>query len=158
MLRQARPFSSSTALRQAVVGVERVPAGTVGTIPVRRPVGGFRGGLLGFFLGFSIASAYTSYYLLQEYKFASSLLQSSVEELQESTAKMTNHLQRIQAVEKEVVRLNGATAVKEEVTKLRSEMKKLYDGVHVENLDLRAHVWGIEQDLQRSAKNDVLKI
>lgn len=39
---------------------------------------------------------------------------------------MTNHLQRIQAVEKEVSRLSGATAVKEEVTKLRSEMKKLY--------------------------------
>jgi hypothetical protein len=36
---------------------------------------------------------------------------------------MTGHLQRIQAVEKEVARLNGATALKEEVTKLRSEMK-----------------------------------
>lgn len=39
---------------------------------------------------------------------------------------MTNHLQRIQAVEKEVSRLGGTTAVKEELTKLRSEMKKLY--------------------------------
>jgi hypothetical protein len=39
---------------------------------------------------------------------------------------MTGHLQRIQAVEKEVARLNGATALKEEVTKLRSEMKKLH--------------------------------
>lgn len=46
-------------------------------------------------MGFSIASAYASYYLLQEYKFASSLLQSSVEELQESTAKVrhTNHIE-----------------------------------------------------------------
>jgi hypothetical protein len=41
---------------------------------------------------------------------------------------MTNHLQRIQAVEKEVSRLGGTTAVKEELTKLRSEMKKLYVG------------------------------
>jgi hypothetical protein len=41
------------------------------------------------FFGFSIASAYASYYLLQEYKVASSLLQGSVEELQESTVKVS---------------------------------------------------------------------
>lgn len=26
------------------------------------------------------------------------------------------------------------------------------DSLHLENLDLRAHVWGIEQDLQKVAK------
>ena len=41
------------------------------------------------FFGFSLASAYASYYLLQEYKLASSLLQGSVEDLQDSTSKVT---------------------------------------------------------------------
>ena len=40
------------------------------------------------FFGFSLASAYASYYLLQEYKLASSLLQGSVEDLQDSTSKV----------------------------------------------------------------------
>ncbi len=40
------------------------------------------------FFGFSLASAYASYYLLQEYKLATSLLQGSVEELGESTSKV----------------------------------------------------------------------
>lgn len=39
---------------------------------------------------------------------------------------MTNHLQRIQSVEKEVARLGGSTAVKEDVTRLRNELKKVY--------------------------------
>ncbi|KAJ9116870.1 hypothetical protein QFC22_004527 [Naganishia vaughanmartiniae] len=160
-----RNISKSASNAQAVIGTE--PIGTVGTIPVRKPVGGLRGGLtvmfalfslLGFFFGFSLASAYASFYLLQEYKLASSLLQGSVEDLQESTSKMSNHLQRIEAVEKELKRLSSTSAVKEDVTKLRGEMKQVYDGLHVEVLDLRAHVWGVEQDLARSASHNSIRI
>ncbi|KAJ9113862.1 hypothetical protein QFC19_000055 [Naganishia cerealis] len=151
-----RTISQSSANAQAVIGTE--PIGTVGTIPVKKPVGGLRGGLLGFFFGFSLASAYASFYLLQEYKLASSLLQGSVEDLQESTLKMSNHLQRIEAVEKELKRLSSTSAVKEDVTKLRAEMKQVYDGLHVEVLDLRAHVWGVEQDLHRSASHNSIRI
>ncbi|KAJ9101875.1 hypothetical protein QFC21_003215 [Naganishia friedmannii] len=151
-----RSISRSAANAQAVIGTE--PIGTVGTIPVKKPVGGLRGGLLGFFFGFSLASAYASFYLLQEYKLASSLLQGSVEDLQESTSKMSNHLQRIDAVEKELKRLSSTSAVKEDVTKLRAEMKQVYDGLHVEVLDLRAHVWGVEQDLARSASHNSIRI
>jgi len=43
--------------------------------------------IFGFLLGFSIASAYASFKLLEEYKIASALLQASVEELQASTQK-----------------------------------------------------------------------
>ena len=39
---------------------------------------------------------------------------------------MTNHLQRIEAVEKELKRLSSTSAVKEDVTKLRAEMKQVY--------------------------------
>jgi hypothetical protein len=39
---------------------------------------------------------------------------------------MANHLQRIEAVEKELKRLSSTSAVKEDVTKLRTEMKQVY--------------------------------
>lgn len=39
---------------------------------------------------------------------------------------MSTHLQRISAVEKELKRLAATSAVKEDVTKLRAEMKQVY--------------------------------
>ncbi|GAW10422.1 hypothetical protein LENED_012683 [Lentinula edodes] len=53
-----------------------------------------------------------------EYKQASAALQASVEELKLSTEQ-------------------------EDISRVRAEMKKLYDGLNVEFLDLKAHVWGI---------------
>ncbi|KAG9004947.1 hypothetical protein FRB94_001985 [Tulasnella sp. JGI-2019a] len=58
------------------------------TVRPKKPIGGFRGGIFGFLLGFSVASAYASYRLLEEYKIASALLQASVEDLQASTDKV----------------------------------------------------------------------
>ena len=69
------------------------------------------------------------------------------------------HVRRIETVEKELKALTERTAEKNDVTKLRTEMKQLYDGLHIgmvhhsfawlasypgaEFLDLRAHVWGL---------------
>jgi len=43
--------------------------------------------VLGFLLGFSLASTYAAYRLVGEYKQASAVLQTSVEELQAATVK-----------------------------------------------------------------------
>ncbi|KAK6909866.1 hypothetical protein I203_103891 [Kwoniella mangroviensis CBS 8507] len=139
----ARYLSTSAILRQDAVG-------TVGTVPVKRPVGGFR--ILGFFFGFSFASALSIYYLQQDNKIASGLLLASVEELQQGTGKISSHLDRLQTVEKDLAALKSSGAIKDDVTKVRGEMKKVYDGLHLELLDLRAHVWGVEQDLQKVVK------
>lgn len=78
--------------------------------------------------------------------------------------------------------MKASGAVKEDVGKVRAEMKKVYvsvlnlaqnglsspplvwgcrsdneayhlqDGLHLELLDMRAHVWGVEQDLQKVVK------
>jgi len=66
-------------------------------------------------------------------------------------------------VEKELKALSETTVAKDDFTKLRAEMKKLYDGLHIglppqlmritsgslmsreEFLDLRSHVWGIRE-------------
>ncbi len=51
---------------------------------------------------------------------------ASVDELQGSTAKITSHLDRLQTVEKDLAALKAAVPQKEDVGKVRSEMKKVY--------------------------------
>ena len=47
-----------------------------------------RSSVIGFLFGFSLASSFAAYRLLDEYKQASAALQTSVEELQQSTEKV----------------------------------------------------------------------
>lgn len=57
---------------------------------------------------------------------ATGLLLSSVEELQHGTQRITSHLDRLTAVEKDLNALRAAAAVKEDNAKVRAEMKKVY--------------------------------
>ncbi|KAJ4501439.1 hypothetical protein C8R41DRAFT_749156 [Lentinula lateritia] len=120
----------------------------------KKPIGGFRGGIVGFLFGFSLASSFAAYQLLDEYKQASAALQASVEELKLSTEQVTTQVRRIQAVEKDLKALSDASASKEDISRVRAEMKKLYDGLNVEFLDLKAHVWGIQQDVHALTKKN----
>ena len=58
-----------------------------GSIPMDATEGVFTCRIVGFLLGFSLASSYTAYRLVDEYKQASAILQASVEELQATTIK-----------------------------------------------------------------------
>jgi hypothetical protein len=58
---------------------------------------------------------------------------------------VSSHVRRIEAVEKDLKALGNASATKEDISKVRAEVKKLYDGLHIEFLDLRSHVWGIRK-------------
>lgn len=66
------------------------------------------------------------YYLQQDSKVATGLLIASVDQLQGSTARITNHLDRLQTVEKDLVALRTAAAGKDDVGKVRAEVKKDY--------------------------------
>ena len=46
-------------------------------------------------------------------------------------AKVSAHVRRIEAVEKELKALSESSATKEDISRVRAEMKKLYDGLHV---------------------------
>ncbi|KAI9465612.1 hypothetical protein BJY52DRAFT_1202336 [Lactarius psammicola] len=130
---QNRLLSSSAVLR------EEAPA-HVGVAPSpKKPVGGIRGGVIGFLFGFSLASSFAAYRLLDEYKQASATLQASVEELQQSTEKVSAHVRRIEA---------------DDLSRLRAEIKKIYAGLHIEFLDLRTFVWGMQQDVHAITKKD----
>ncbi|KAI0631996.1 hypothetical protein C8Q77DRAFT_1158680 [Trametes polyzona] len=146
---QSRLLSTTRAVRQEAA------APNFGSVPPpKKPVGAFRGGIVGFLFGFSLASSLAAYHLLEEYKLASAALQASVEELQTSTQKVSAHVRRIEAVEKDLKALTESAASKEDISRVRAEMKKLYDGLHVEFLDLRAHVWGIQEDVHALSKKN----
>jgi len=151
---RTRFLSTSPILRDDAASSPNL--GTVSTS--KKPIGGFRGGIIGFLFGFSLASTYAAYHLLDEYKAASAALQASVEELQASTAKVTAHVRRIEAVEKDLKALSQNSASKDDLSRLRAEVKKLYDGLHIEFLDLRSHVWGMQQDIHALAKKDTATI
>jgi hypothetical protein len=44
---------------------------------------------------------------------------------------ISEHVRRIEAVEKDLKALNATTATKDEISRVRTEMKKLYDGLHI---------------------------
>ncbi|OCH85745.1 hypothetical protein OBBRIDRAFT_814952 [Obba rivulosa] len=143
-----RLLSSSQVVRDAATP-------NLGTVPPpKKPIGAFRGGIVGFLFGFSLASSFAAYHLLDEYQRASAALQASVEELQQSTQKVASHIKRIEAVEKDLKALHDTSATKDDISRVRAEVKKLYDGLHVEFLDLRAHVWGIQQDVHSLSKKE----
>ncbi|KAF0363032.1 ER to Golgi transport-related protein [Gigaspora margarita] len=107
----------------------------------------FESSLVGFLIGLSIAGGSGYYYLLDEYHTASNLLLSSVEELQKSTSKVHDYAQKIERVEDELKALQESAATTDQVKELRSEVRKLYDGLDQQNLELKAVVWNLEQDI-----------
>jgi hypothetical protein len=110
--------------------------------------------VIGFLFGFSLASSFAAYRLLDEYKEASAALQASVEELQKSTEKarryftfdrrflmflqVSEHVRRIESVEKDLKALSNSSASKDELSRLRAEVKKIYDGLHIGEYILKA--------------------
>ncbi|KAF9320391.1 hypothetical protein BKA57DRAFT_467580 [Linnemannia elongata] len=136
-----RHFSSSVVARTE----QSAPV----VVNYKRPVGGFRGGILGFLIGATAAGGAGYYYLLEEYQTASNLLLSSVEDLQASTNKVRDYAKKIESVEAELKTLKSKTATVEQLSELKSEVKKVYDGLNIEHLELKSHVWGLEMDLQK---------
>ncbi|RIA80359.1 hypothetical protein C1645_792693 [Glomus cerebriforme] len=120
--------------------------------PTRKPIGGFRGGLIGFLVGLTITGGAGYYYLLEEYNTASNLLLSSVEELQKSTNKVRDYTQKIERIELELKSLQNSAATIDQIKELRSEVRKLYDSLNIEDLELKAYIYGIEQDVQAILK------
>ncbi|ORY91240.1 hypothetical protein BCR43DRAFT_100969 [Syncephalastrum racemosum] len=115
----------------------------------KKKVGAVRGGLLGFLSGVTLAGGVGYYYLLEEYNSASASLLNSVQELQSSTEKVREYARKIEAVDKDVSKLKDSTASAQQLNELKTEFRKLYDTLNYEHLELKAHVWGLEQDMNK---------
>ncbi|KAG9292242.1 hypothetical protein G9A89_023962 [Geosiphon pyriformis] len=137
-----RLFSNTPYRSQAITSENQVPT-------PKKPVGGFRGGIIGFLLGFTVASGAGYIYLLDEYHAASNLLLGSVEELQQSTNKVRDYAKKIEKIEEDLKLLQSYAASEDQLLELRNEGKKIYDSLNIQHLELKAHVWSIEQDLQK---------
>ncbi|TLS26164.1 hypothetical protein PpBr36_05250 [Pyricularia pennisetigena] len=91
----ARSFQTTTRRFDAVSNA---------TLPARKPVGAFRGGLFGFLFGTTLAGSGVYYYVLQEYKAANDLLTEDIYNLQASVQRLSNYLttleDRIEATER----------------------------------------------------------
>jgi len=71
-------------------------ADTAVPLPVRKPVGAFRGGLFGFLLGSTLAGAGVYYYVLEEYKVSNELLTEDIYSLQASVQRVHTYVQTLE--------------------------------------------------------------
>ncbi|BGP20532.1 hypothetical protein JCM10213v2_008693 [Rhodosporidiobolus nylandii] len=90
---------------------EPVPEPAAPVSRVRRPVGAFRGGIIGFLLGVSLVGGYGYFQLLDDYAKASRELLGSVEELRGSTEQMATHLPRTPSLESTTTSLGETAAI-----------------------------------------------
>ncbi|MCJ1397673.1 hypothetical protein MMC11_000869 [Xylographa trunciseda] len=68
-IRTSRTFQTSS---------RRMDTATTVAVPVRKPVGAFRGGLVGFLLGATAAGTLVYTYILDEYKVSNELLTEDI--------------------------------------------------------------------------------
>ncbi|TKX24539.1 hypothetical protein C1H76_3147 [Elsinoe australis] len=81
----ARNFSVSATRQQ-----------TAGAMPVRKPVGAFRGGILGFLLGSTLAGSALYYYVIDEYKVSNELLTEDIYTLQSAVQRIETYVRSLE--------------------------------------------------------------
>ncbi|MCJ1473330.1 hypothetical protein MMC13_001981 [Lambiella insularis] len=68
----------SRATRTFQTSSRKMDTATAAALPVRKPVGAFRGGLFGFLLGSGVAGTAVYSYILDEYKVSNELLTEDI--------------------------------------------------------------------------------
>ncbi|KAH6675698.1 hypothetical protein B0J14DRAFT_587095 [Halenospora varia] len=96
-----RPFSAPVSALRSFHSSPRTLA-DVTPLPVRKPVGAFRGGLFGFLLGSTLAGAGVYYYILEEYKVSNELLTEDIYSLQASVQRVHTY---VQSLEEKIIEL-----------------------------------------------------
>ncbi|KAJ1878925.1 hypothetical protein LPJ57_003129 [Coemansia sp. RSA 486] len=141
----ARRFESTVKVGEKVSALASRPAAE--SPKKKRAIGGFRGGVVGFLLGVTTAGAFGFVYLIEEYQKATGLVLSSVDELEKSSLKVKEYVKKIESVEAQLkkVRENGATT--QQLAQLKADWRKQNDVLTRDHLELKAHVWEIEQDV-----------
>ncbi|KAJ2498299.1 hypothetical protein GGH96_004448 [Coemansia sp. RSA 1972] len=124
----------------------------VAPAPKKRPIGGFRGGVVGFLLGVTSAGALGFVYLIDEYQKATSLVLGSVAELEKSSLQVKHHVQKIEAVEHTLEQLKRTTPTVQQLQQAKADWRKQNDILTRDHLELKAHVWELEQDVESVLK------
>ncbi|KAL3436242.1 hypothetical protein BDV09DRAFT_165721 [Aspergillus tetrazonus] len=82
-----RCFSSTPLMKNA---------GSTATLPAKKPVGAFRGGLFGFLTGSVVAGAVVYYYILGEYRISNNMLTEDIDALQTATQKLQTYISELE--------------------------------------------------------------
>ncbi|KAB8220778.1 hypothetical protein BDV33DRAFT_171738 [Aspergillus novoparasiticus] len=97
--RMAFPGLRSVATRRAVIPVRRsfstspsVRDAAGSTLPAKKPIGAFRGGIFGFLTGTIVAGASVYYYILGEYRVTNEMLTEDIYALQSATQKLQTYI------------------------------------------------------------------
>ncbi|KAF2155374.1 hypothetical protein K461DRAFT_292241 [Myriangium duriaei CBS 260.36] len=65
-------------------------------VAVRKPVGAFRGGILGFLLGSTLAGASLYYYVIDEYKVSNQLLTEDIYAMQSAVQRIETYVKTLE--------------------------------------------------------------
>ncbi|KAN0078881.1 hypothetical protein V8E54_005394 [Elaphomyces granulatus] len=84
---QPRLFSTSTVFLNSP---------TV-ALPAQKPVGAFRGGLIGFLFGSTVAGASVYYYILREYRVSNEMLTDDIYALQAASQRLNTYITELEA-------------------------------------------------------------
>ncbi|KAJ1735472.1 hypothetical protein LPJ61_000538 [Coemansia biformis] len=144
-LAAGRRFESTIKVGEAAAAAVSRPAQK--EIRKKRPLGGFRGGVVGFLLGVTSAGAFGFVYLIEEYHKATGLVLASVEELEKSSLKVKEYVKKIEVVESDLARLRANSATTQQLAQSKADWRKQNDALARDLLELKAHVWEIEQDV-----------
>ncbi|KAJ2799439.1 hypothetical protein H4R20_004440 [Coemansia guatemalensis] len=148
-----RPVTVGRRLESTVKVGDAISAATAAARPAqqmpkkKRPIGGFRGGLVGFLLGVTSAGAFGFVYLIEEYQKATGLVLSSVDELEKSSLKVKEYVKKIEAVESDLAKVRATSATTQQLAQAKADWRKQSDILTRDHLELKAHVWEIEQDV-----------
>ncbi|KAI2776058.1 hypothetical protein F4815DRAFT_368309 [Daldinia loculata] len=74
----------------------RTMADATTPLPVRKPVGAFRGGLFGFLLGSTLAGAGIYGYVIREYKASNELLTEDIYALQAACQRLNTYVEQLE--------------------------------------------------------------
>ncbi|KAL2217682.1 hypothetical protein M432DRAFT_618772 [Thermoascus aurantiacus ATCC 26904] len=84
-----RTFSASTNLLNNYAASS--------TLPARKPIGAFRGGVFGFLFGSVVAAASVYYYILEEYRVSNEILTEDIYALQAATQRLNSYITELEA-------------------------------------------------------------
>ncbi|THC95976.1 hypothetical protein EYZ11_004523 [Aspergillus tanneri] len=82
-----RSFATSPSMRNF----------TSSSLPAKKPIGAFRGGVVGFLAGTLAAGASVYYYILGEYRVSNEMLTEDINALQTATQKIQTYIGELES-------------------------------------------------------------
>ncbi|PVU88760.1 hypothetical protein BB561_005717 [Smittium simulii] len=142
-------FSTRAALRTA----EKTTLKLTTPKPAKRPVGGFRGGVFGFILGAAVTGTYGLYHLVEQYEASNALVLSSVNELEKSTVQIRDYIERIDALEAQLVLVNEQFVQVSKLESFSGDVRRQLDLINKEYLETKSLLSKLENQLALKASS-----